>query len=89
MVLVDAWAPGWSVAVDGKPAPIERVDALLRGVFVTAGEHRIAFRYQTPGLRLGAAVSVLSFMLLALLWVRWSRAPAVESGSASSHDSSQ
>jgi uncharacterized membrane protein YfhO len=66
-VLLDAWAPGWTATVDGAPATIERADLAARAVRISAGTHRIAFRYRAPGLRLGAAVSVLAWLnLLAL-----------------------
>ncbi len=35
------YIPGWQATVDGREAPIERVDYLLRGVAVDAGEHRV------------------------------------------------
>ena len=41
-------------------------------VAVGAGAHEVAFRYRTPGLRAGLAVSVLSWGLLTafLAWER-------------------
>ncbi len=65
VVLDDAWAPGWSVTVDGRPARALQADVVMRGVIVPAGEHEIVWRYRVPGLRLGALLSGLG--LLALL----------------------
>ena len=45
LVLTDSWFPGWKAAVDGKDVPIERVDYLIRGVPVPAGQHRVEFSY--------------------------------------------
>lgn len=63
-VLLDAWANGWSAQVDGKPAVIERADLIVRAVRIDAGQHRITFDYSTPGLRAGAIVSLLAWLLL-------------------------
>jgi hypothetical protein len=70
-VLLDAWAPGWTVTVDGAPGRIELAEGLVRAVAVGAGHHEIAYQYTTPGLRLGAASSLAAWMLwLAALVVR-------------------
>lgn len=70
VVLDDAWAPGWSVAVDGRPARALQADVVMRGVVVAAGEHEIVWSYRVPGLRAGALLSGLG--LLALLgWIGW------------------
>lgn len=62
VVLNDSWAPGWSVTVDGKPAPVLRVDDVMRGVAVPAGSHRIEWSYRVPGLRAGALLSVVALL---------------------------
>jgi len=67
VVLDDTWAPGWTVAVDGRPARALRADAVLRAVAVPAGAHEIAWSYRVPGLRLGAALSALG-LLVAAAW---------------------
>lgn len=70
-VLLDAWAPGWTVTIDGAPARIELAEGLVRAVAVGPGRHVIAYRYTTPGLRLGAAISLVAWMLwIATLAVR-------------------
>ena len=40
LVLADACFPGWHATLDGRDAPIERIDYLLRGVCRAAGAHR-------------------------------------------------
>jgi len=67
VVLDDTWAPGWTVAVDGRPARALRTDAVLRAVVVPAGTHEVAWSYRVPGLSLGAALSALG-LLAAALW---------------------
>jgi hypothetical protein len=64
LIVNDAYAVGWSADVDGRPASIWPANALVRGVWVEGGQHRVAFRYQTPGLRLGWAVLVVAAVVL-------------------------
>jgi hypothetical protein len=74
VVLGDSWHDGWRVEVDGRPARQFRVDAVLRGVQVPAGRHRVEWLYRVPGLAAGLAISaaaVLTILLWAgLLWRR-------------------
>jgi hypothetical protein len=57
VALADAFDDGWRVQVDGKTAEQLRVDGVLRGVVVPAGSHRVSWRYRTPGLARGVALS--------------------------------
>jgi hypothetical protein len=67
VVLGDTWAPGWSVAIDGREAHAVPANAVLRGVVVPAGRHAIVWSYRVPGLRLGAVLSGLG-LLAAVAW---------------------
>jgi hypothetical protein len=64
VVLGDQLLDGWSVQVDGMPATPIRVNEVLRGVAVGAGEHEIAWSYRVPGLRAGVAISAVTALLL-------------------------
>ena len=68
-VLLDRDAAGWSARVDDRPVAIERADLLVRAVPIDAGRHTVTFRYRSPGLRLGLAVSAVSWLILAALAV--------------------
>jgi Bacterial membrane protein YfhO len=61
-VLLDEWAPGWTAATDGHPAPILLADGLFRAVPVEPGPHQVVLSYRTPGLRTGAAISLLAWL---------------------------
>src|SRR6185369_9557978 len=63
VVLDDQWAPGWSVRVDGRAARAVHADTVLRGVVIPGGTHTIVWSYRVPGLRLGAALSLLGLLL--------------------------
>jgi uncharacterized membrane protein YfhO len=77
-VVSQSWSPGWTASVDGHAAPVVRADALVLGVPIPAGEHRLRLEYHTPGLRAGGVISgstVLGFFLVpALLRLRAKRA---------------
>ncbi|MFH1644885.1 MAG: YfhO family protein, partial [Candidatus Omnitrophota bacterium] len=53
LVLTDLYYPGWKVAVDGKKSRIYRVNGLVRGVFVQAGEHNVVYAYSPFSWRIG------------------------------------
>jgi uncharacterized membrane protein YfhO len=65
LVLSDIHYPGWKASVDGRDAPLERVDYLLRGVMVPAGAHRVEFRYEPASWRAGWIISVLALLAVA------------------------
>jgi len=58
VVLADAYAPGWSALLDGRPVPVLRADGLFRAVAVSKGEHALEMAYRpasvTVGLLMGA-----------------------------------
>lgn len=77
-VVSQSWSPGWTASVDGRAAPVVRADALVLGVPVPAGRHRLRLEYHTPGLQAGGVVSAstaFGFLLVpALLRLRARRA---------------
>lgn len=58
--------PGWQATIDGRPAEILRADGIFRSLFVPAGSHHIALRFQ-PRYFPGAAISIATMMGL-LAW---------------------
>jgi uncharacterized membrane protein YfhO len=76
LVLTDNWYPGWKATVDGKSAPVERVDYLIRGVRVPAGSHRVEFSFEPASWRLAWIVSLLGLLtILGAAWIGWRRRP--------------
>lgn len=54
---IDNWDPDWQAAIDGGPAPIERLFGTFKAVRVPAGTHRVEFTYRPklwPTARRGA-----------------------------------
>jgi hypothetical protein len=58
--------PGWEALIDGETATIVRANALVRGVFVAPGAHRVEFRYRPRSLRTGTAISVVVLLAVTL-----------------------
>jgi len=69
LVLADAYFPGWTATVDGVWQPIYPANLALRGVPLSAGTHRIEFRYDQEPLRRGGLLSALGLLLLGFLWI--------------------
>ncbi len=61
LVVSEVYYPaGWTATIDGAPAPIHRVNYLLRAVHVPAGEHTITMRFAPPVHTTGVWVSGVS-----------------------------
>jgi hypothetical protein len=69
-VLLDEWAKGWTATVDGRDVEVQLAEGLFRAVAVDPGQHQIVFRYRTPGLRSGAAISLACWLAWVLLMIR-------------------
>jgi hypothetical protein len=62
LVVAEAWDPGWSARLDGRPVPVRKVDHALMGVVLPHGQHRVTFEHTPRGFR--AAVLVATGTLL-------------------------
>lgn len=78
LVLREMWDAGWQATVGGAPAPVLRVNGLLRGVRVPAGQSTVTlvYRPRLPLALLALAAAALSLYVAVLLWVRRRRASA-------------
>jgi hypothetical protein len=65
LLLNDKFDTGWSVTVDGQPAPLLRCNFLMRGVALTPGAHEVQFYYSQPEKPL--FVTLAAIVLMALL----------------------
>ncbi|MGH2706062.1 MAG: hypothetical protein ACRDJ4_13515 [Actinomycetota bacterium] len=85
LVLTDVWYRGWRATVDGRGAPVLRVDHTLRGVRVGQGAHRVELEFRPWSLQGGGAASILSILsaLALLLWRRSVRPQAGREAEAS------
>ncbi|MFD2568193.1 YfhO family protein [Pseudotenacibaculum haliotis] len=62
---------GWNAYVDGKATPHYRVNYVLRGMKVPAGEHTIEFKFEPKVIQTGSTVSLVSYLLLLIVPLGW------------------
>jgi hypothetical protein len=80
VILADVHYPGWSLTIDDRPAPILRVNRLMRGAAVQAGKHRLVYTYDPRSFRVGGWISLAGLSLLAVLCLGlWIRRPVATS----------
>jgi Bacterial membrane protein YfhO len=60
---------GWNAFIDGKPALYCKVDYVLRGMPVTAGDHTIEFRFEPKSYIMGNRLTVWSSIITYLLLI--------------------
>ena len=58
---------GWKAVVDGKEAPILKVNYVLRGLLMPAGQHKIQFRFEPADYLLGRKLTTIFTIALILL----------------------
>ncbi len=71
LLVAESWYPHWRAEVDGRKAPLLRVNGGFLGVAVPAGAHEVRFAYRVPAYQWAClAVSGLTFLgTVALLLV--------------------
>jgi hypothetical protein len=71
LLLNDKYDPHWHVTVDGQPAPVLRCNYIMRGVYLTPGEHTVRFHFSLPGapLFVNLCALVVGFILCGILIV--------------------
>jgi len=48
LLLNDKFDPHWRVLVDGKPEELLRCNFIMRGVYLTPGQHTVEFKFSLP-----------------------------------------
>ncbi|MBX3176442.1 MAG: YfhO family protein [Candidatus Hydrogenedentes bacterium] len=76
LVLADSYDPGWQARVNGKRAPILRVNGLFRGLYLPEGAHTVVFTYTPASVTIGLLVTGAS-LLITLVWGAFSLARIV------------
>lgn len=75
--LIEQLLPGWEATVDGKPVQVFPARGAFQGISVPAGSHEVEFRYRSRGLRIGAPITLVSLLVVALIAFQRSRSPAL------------
>lgn len=58
----------WTALVDGKPARMVAIGDAMVGVLLSEGHHTVSFTYQNTAFEIGILISLVSFLLLLLMW---------------------
>ena len=64
LVLTDSYYPGWRATVDGNPSELLLANGVQRAVALEDGPHRVLFEYRPWSFRLGAAISLISLLVV-------------------------
>ena len=59
--------PGWHAYIDGEEVDHYRVNYLLRGMLIPAGEHEIVFEFRPKSFETGNAINIASSLAIILL----------------------
>jgi hypothetical protein len=69
LVLSDTFDARWRAWDNGQPVPIMRGDHAFRAVFLSAGHHRVEFRYRRPIVYAGLAITLATLGALGVAWI--------------------
>jgi hypothetical protein len=67
LVINHTYFPGWISYIDDKETEIIKTNYIMRGIFVTKGEHTIRLNYEPNSMILGAVISLFIFISLIIL----------------------
>ena len=60
---------GWSAYVDGKAVKVKKMAGTFIGLEMEPGQHTVEFRYVPEGLKLGAIISIISWIAYIVLFI--------------------
>ncbi len=66
LVLSEVYYQGWQAKIDGQPAPLWRVNHILRGMALTPGQHKIEMYYTAPSFYEGVKFAAMGLAILIL-----------------------
>lgn len=75
LVLGEKFYQGWYAKVDGRPVKIYPVNHILRGVYLTPGDHKVEFVFDPMPFKVGKSLTLASLAFFALMlgrefWLR-------------------
>ncbi len=70
LVIGEKYYKGWQATVDGKSTEIIPVNHILRGVYLTPGNHHVEFKFDPLPFKIGKYLTLGSFALFAVMLVR-------------------
>jgi len=77
LVVLDSYYPGWQATIDSLPTKIYKVNYMFRGVLTPSGAHTVDFYYRPKSWQIGAIISLVSGLILAVIaFPFWLHRPA-------------
>lgn len=70
LVLSEINYPGWKAYDNGKEIEIYKANLILRSIYLDKGNHNIIFTYSPDSYKVGAIISLLTFLILLLYLLR-------------------
>ena len=69
------YSDGWKACVDGEEAELLKANGMYCGIELSAGDHEILLKYDTPGLKLGATISAfgLAIFLFGVYYTKYGK----------------
>jgi uncharacterized membrane protein YfhO len=62
---------GWNAYIDDELTPHFRVNYVLRGMKIPAGNHKIVFKFEPKVIMQGSLISISSYLILILITIGW------------------
>jgi hypothetical protein len=77
LILGEKYFRGWRATVDGRELSIHPVNQVLRGIYLTPGEHRVEFIFDPVPFKIGKFITLASFAVYVFFLGRevWIRKP--------------
>jgi len=69
LVLSSVYYPGWKATVDGKETKVFEADHALMAIHLEKGKHDVVFSFEPDSVKIGALLSFLSLLFLALFCI--------------------
>lgn len=70
LCLTVPYTAGWKAYVDGVQTELYKTNYMYSGIILEKGSHEIIMEYETPGLRIGMVISLLSVLVM-FGWTIW------------------
>lgn len=69
VVTSESWTPGWNVYINSEKKEVLQVNYLFKGVYVTAGEHIIEFKYEPVLFYVGVVINIGAILIIIFIGI--------------------